>query len=118
MLHVSPDVLNQPDTTRVTVFLFDLLDPTEFDAHSTTRFWLGHPGVDVAFDQVLDVEAKFVIEILFDTSPEKERTKSHKPISVHRSRYALSRTCETTALSLRQVEMSASSRARPRRVSS
>jgi hypothetical protein len=118
ILHVSPDVFEQPNTTAVTVFLFDLVDPAEFDSHPSKRFLFGHPGANVALDLMLDVEAKFVIEILLDTSSEKERTKSNKPIGQHRPRYAQSRTWETTALSLRHVKMSASSRARPRRVSS
>jgi hypothetical protein len=118
ILHVSPNVFEQPDTARVTEFLFDPVDPSEFYSHPMKRFLFGHPGANVALDLMLDVEAKFVSEILLDTSSEKERTKSNEPIGQHRPRYAQSRTWETTALSLRHVKMSASSRARPRRMSS
>ncbi len=118
MAHVAAEILDEADAACVAVLLLDLIEPAELDARPAHGLVPRHPVPHVRFDQALEMEPELVVQLLFDGVALEEGPETEEPVGQHGGLYTLSSTWATASLNLRHAEISTSSRARPRLVSS
>ena len=116
---VAAQIVEQPDSARVAVFLPGLVERTELDPRLAHSFVVRQALSLVRRHLLVVMELQLIVQVTLDGAAPEQGTKSVHPVGEHgRLRYVLSMTCETAALSFRHAEISVSSRARPALVSS
>jgi hypothetical protein len=116
---VTPQVLQEAHPESITVFLLDLFQPAELELHAPPRFVSVHPVAGVPLDLPVQMEAQFLVELVFDARANQERTQPATQVSPHGGlRYVASSTWPMAAVSRRHASVCASSCERPFRVSS
>src|SRR5262249_54960553 len=113
---VARHVIQPARALGVAVLLLDLLESTELEPHPARRLAVGESRVPVRLQLSIDVKPQLVVELTIDRRSPEHRSEPMKDVADHC--YAVSSTRATTEASFRQALASASSWARPFRVSS